>query len=239
MRDRESRWSPFSFMTNNGAFIEYSNDSVFKVKLETFLSEKNKDKLFIVPEANILDEFENEDIKVITIKQFNIARYIESPEKKIILTLRAKELDLLVKKIFKPKLSLPSFPDPKEGIKLKPGDKITNGKTKTEISIRAIQLTIGSSIILKEARVTLNEDAEIIILNPAFQLLRPESSVRLKKGEIHIETRRYPFSVETKYLRAGTKGTVRISFIGTAVITIFSKVAEGRCKTIIMTGIIR
>ncbi len=98
--------------------------------------------------------------------------------------------------------------DVEEGMKLRPGDKIRNyGKAKTEISIRAIQLTIGSSIILKEARVTLNEGAEIIILDPAFQLLRPESSFRLEKGEIHIETRRYPFSVETKYVRAGTKGT--------------------------------
>jgi len=98
-------------------FIERVNDSVFKVKLKVFLSEKNKDKLFVVPKANILDDyenlFENEDVKVITIKQFNIAKYIKSSGKKVILTILKDELDLLVKKIFRPKLSLPSLPDPR------------------------------------------------------------------------------------------------------------------------------
>jgi len=94
-----------------------------------------------------------------------------------------------------------------EGMKLKIGDKIINhGETKTEITIRAIQLTT-ESIILKEARMTLDRDTEIEIRPTAPQLLSPESSVFLGKGKIHVKTRRYPFSVETKYVRAGTRGT--------------------------------
>ncbi|MDM8524959.1 FecR domain-containing protein [Desulfococcaceae bacterium HSG8] len=98
--------------------------------------------------------------------------------------------------------------DVEEGMKLKPGDKIENyGETKIEISISAIQLTIQSNIILKEVRVLLNKNTKIEILDTAFQLLKPESSVILQEGDIYVKTRRYPFSVETKYVRAGTRGT--------------------------------
>ncbi len=97
--------------------------------------------------------------------------------------------------------------DAEEGMELKPGDKIENkGNSKIEIRIRAIQLTTDNGIILKQATVMLNKNTEITLVKTALQL-RPDCQFFLEKGDIYIETERYPFNVETTYITAGTKGT--------------------------------
>ena len=97
--------------------------------------------------------------------------------------------------------------DVMEGMELKPGDKIENkGDSTIEITIRAIQLTADNGIILKQATVMLNKNTEITIQNTSLKQ-KPYGFISLEKGDIYIETERYPFSVETTYITAGTKGT--------------------------------
>jgi len=82
----------------------------FIVKLENFLSQEDS-RLFILPAANISGcktLCEEKNVEVLSLNQFR-----PSVQRKTILKVQGGELDLLVKKIFKPKLSLPSLPEPR------------------------------------------------------------------------------------------------------------------------------
>ncbi|MDM8524958.1 CHASE2 domain-containing protein [Desulfococcaceae bacterium HSG8] len=85
----------------------------FDIKLDGFLSEKTNEKLFIVPEGNIQHKRREELIKTKDVRILTLNQFKYSDQKKTILEVQGDQLDLLVKKIFKPKLSLPSLPDPK------------------------------------------------------------------------------------------------------------------------------
>lgn len=99
----------------NPPILEIVDPAGFEIKLDAFLSEKTIEKLFIVPATNIRqkhqDKFEEKDVKSLTLNQFEFS----SAERKTILKVQSRELDLLSKKFFKPKLfpPLPSLPDPR------------------------------------------------------------------------------------------------------------------------------
>lgn len=89
--------------------------------------------------------------------------------------------------------------DVKVGMELEDGDIIKNASDTTlEIFIKAFQVT-ADGIILKHVKLILDKDskAEISKFGIKYE----------KYGKISVKTRKYSFSVETKYVKAGTKGT--------------------------------
>ena len=78
--------------------------SGFEIKLKAFLSPKNRDKLFIVPAANIQAFKHNcheEQCKIIALNEFQQMKILkEKPSHKYILAIHATELERLVNSLF-------------------------------------------------------------------------------------------------------------------------------------------
>jgi len=89
------------FTDNKFPFLDTVIDSGFDVKLNEFLSEKNRDKLFIVPKANVRETHQIL-IKAKNAKDLTLNKFEFSDQRKTILKVQGGELESLVAKIFEP-----------------------------------------------------------------------------------------------------------------------------------------
>jgi len=95
-------WCTGHVTDGRNVFLDPVDDNVFDVRLRAFLSDDNKDGLFIVPASNFLGQHKercnDRNVSALTLKDFGL---VEKLSEKTVVKIHGNELSVLVETLFK------------------------------------------------------------------------------------------------------------------------------------------